>query len=542
MAAWKELEALAAGLKKTHLRDLLKDDARTKKLWRQTMGMTCDFSRQQVDTNVMDALLRLGNEAGLKQKIADMKSGQKINATEGRAVLHTALRAESGDGFDEGIIRDVCEVREDVFEFAEKVRSGNWLGHTGKKLTSIVSVGIGGSYLGVDFIFEALRTKYGFEDGRTMRFLANVDPIDVRRALSGLDPETTLVVIVSKTFTTAETMLNAQTMKNWLVEGMDDSCVSKHMVACSTALDKTSAFGITTVFKFWDWVGGRFSACASVGLLPLSLYFGKDVVCEFLNGAREMDKHFFETEFENNLPVLMALLAVWNLSFMGHEAYALLPYCQALHRFTAHVQQLDMESNGKRVKMNGEDIHYSTGGIYFGEPGTNGQHSFYQLLHQGTRVIPCEFLAFAKSQNEVHLKESNKSNHDELMSNFFAQPDALALGKTKEEVQAEGVPTELMAHKVFPGNRPSSSVLFDGDCDAAAVGKLLALYEHRTAVQGWIWGVNSFDQYGVELGKVLAKGVGKVLINGAFAEDDVNFLQPTKNMLQVYLDQRAPRA
>merc|ERR1719183_1761798 len=355
--------------------------------------------------------------------------------------------------------------------FSDKVRSGEWKGFTGKPLTDVLAIGIGGSYLGVEFVNEALRTDPEAEKackGRRLKFLANVDPIDVKRALEGLSAETTLVLVVSKTFTTAETMLNAKTIKEWLIKELGSpDCVAKHVVACSTALEKTAAFGIDSanVFGFWDWVGGRFSCWSAVGVLALSLQYGFSIVQKFLEGGHAMDEHFLKAPDTENLPLLMGLLEVWNVSCLGYEGCTILPYCQALVRFVPHIQQLDMESNGKRVTMAGAEVPVGTGAIYFGEPGTNGQHSFYQLMHQG-RVIPAEFIGFAKSQNPVELPGEAVSNHDELMSNFFAQPDALALGKTADQLKAEGVPENLVSHKTFPGDRPSLSLLLSS-CSAS---------------------------------------------------------------------------
>ncbi|CAJ1430865.1 unnamed protein product, partial [Effrenium voratum] len=424
--------------------------------------------------------------------------------------------------------------------FSEKVRSGGFVGYTGKPLTDVLCIGIGGSYLAVEFVHEALRTDptgAASSKGRQLRFLANVDPIDVKRALAGLKAETTLVIVISKTFTTAETMLNARTVKSWLVKELgSEQAIAKHVAACSTALDKTKAFGIDSenVFGFWDWVGGRFSVCSAVGVVPLSLQYGFEVVQKFLSGARAMDVHFQTAPLEKNLPTILGLLAVWNASCLGYEGCAVLPYCQALVRFVAHIQQLDMESNGKRVQMDGKECTVPTGAIYFGEPGTNGQHSFYQLMHQG-RVIPADFIGFKTSQNPISLDGEPVSNHDELMSNFFAQPDALALGKTAEELKAEGVPEKLIPHKVFSGDRPSNSLLLPV-CDPYNLGLLLSLYEHRTAVQGWVWNVNSFDQWGVELGKVLGVKVRKYLSAARKGEADASgFQKPTQKLLAAML-------
>jgi len=445
--------------------------------------------------------------------------GAKINDTEGRSVLHCALRTPKGkksivvDGVDQ--VAEVNKVLDDIESFSERVRSGVWLGCTGKPLTNVVAVGIGGSYLGPEFLFEALATDpvaAVASTGRTLKFLANVDPVDFIRATKGLDPETTLVVIVSKTFTTAETMLNARTMRDWLLKGMPEGVdsidvVRQHIAACSTALQKTGEFGIdpANVFGFWDWVGGRFSVHSAVGMVPLSLQYGMGVCRQFLAGAHAMDEHFLHAPAEDNLPVMLGLMGLWNSSFLGHATRAILPYSQALLRFPAHLQQVDMESNGKTVDMAGVPLPFNTGEIVFGEPGTNGQHSFYQLMHQG-RVVPAEFIGVCVSQAPLKLAGEQVASHDELMSNFFAQPDALAYGKTKEECAAEDIPENLQMHMVFSGNRPSLSLLIPSH-DPFHLGQLLALYEHRVAVQGFVWNINSFDQWGVQLGKVLAKTV-----------------------------------
>jgi len=442
------------------------------------------------------------------------------------------------------VVPEVWGVLDGMKAFSEKVRSGEWVGYTGKTLTDVVAIGIGGSYLGVEFVFEALKTHPEAAElakGRRLRFLANVDPIDVARATDGLNPETTLVLIVSKTFTTAETMLNARTMKDWLIKGLGNpDCIAKHVAACSTALDKTAAFGIDSnnVFGFWDWVGGRFSCWSAVGVLPLALQYGFDMVSKFHEGGREMDQHFLNAPAKENLPLIMGLLSVWNVSILKYEGCAVLPYCQALTRFVPHIQQLDMESNGKRVTMGGAEVPVGTGAIYFGEPGTNGQHSFYQLMHQG-RAIPAEFIGFSASQNPIDMREVGEpvTNHDELMSNFFAQPDALALGKTAEECKAEGIPDKLVNHKVFPGDRPSLSLLLP-KCDPFYLGQLLALYEHRTAVQGWVWDINSFDQWGVQLGKVLGVQVRSYLQDARTGGGDTSkFLTPTAKLMAKYLEE-----
>lgn len=468
---------------------------------------------------------------------------------EDRAVMHVALRAPKGkvlmvDGAD--VVPDVHAVLKKIADFTERVRNGSWLGATGKKLTSVLCIGIGGSFLGPEFVFEALKTDPTGSvtaAGRSLRFLANVDPVDVARALSGLEAESTLVVVVSKTMTTAETMLNARTVREWMLSSIKGAApadiIRQQFIACSSAIPKAVDFGISSdnVFGFWDWVGGRYSVCSAVGVVPLALQYGFPVVEQFLAGAHAMDTHFFETPLRQNLPVLMGLLGVWNSSFLGHSARAILPYAQALMRFAAHIQQVDMESNGKRVSTDGTTLPYECGEIIFGEPGTNGQHSFYQLVHQG-RVIPAEFIGFCTSPNPVSLSGEPVSNHDELMCNFFAQADALAYGKTISELQAEGVSPNLQPHKEFPGNRPSLSLLFPS-LTPYSCGQLLSLYEHRVAVQGFIWGINSFDQWGVELGKALAGTVRTQLKRARESGGPVTGFNPsTTNMLNKYLSHK----
>jgi glucose-6-phosphate isomerase len=520
--AWLALREHAREIQATHLRRLLEDGERCQQMQRSADGIVLDFARQRATAQTIELLLQLAKQSDLKSKIDAMCSGQKINATENRPVLHYVLRSPKNPPADrrpmvdgQDTVADVHQTLEAIEAFSREIRSGKSRGATGKKLTDVVVIGIGGSYLGTEFVYEALRTDPACAKSagrRRLRFLANVDPIDVTRALDGLKPETTLVVVVSKTFTTAETILNAKTLRAWLRDGLKQDDVSAHLAAVSTAVDKAVAFGVPSdrIFPMWDWVGGRYSVCSAVGVLPLALQFGFSPVKKFLQGAHSMDKHFFRAKFKDNLPVLMGLLGVWNSSFLGYGARALLPYCQALLKFAPHVQQLDMESNGKRVGTDGEELGFDAGEVDFGEPGTNGQHSFYQLLHQG-RVIPADFIGFKRSQQPRSLEGEAASNHDELMSNFFAQPDALAMGRTLEEAQAEcrgkGDPLELAPHKVFPGNRPTNVLLLD-QLTPHAVGQLLALYEHRTAVQGFVWGINSFDQWGVELGKSMAKSVG----------------------------------
>lgn len=543
---WKILQQDVETINATHLKDLIKNSERSAVLITEHSGIILDYSRQNVQPETMDHLFDLANAAGLSNKLAAMIAGEHINTTENRAVMHVALRSPKDktiivDG--ENVVVAVHEVLDKIADFSERVRQGLWVGATGKPLTTVLSIGIGGSYLGPEFVYEALRTDAtasAAARGRTLRFLANVDPIDVARALTGLDPETTLVVVVSKTFTTAETMLNAKTVKNWLLNGIagvePEAIIRQHIVAVSTAVSKAVAFGVSAdnVFGFWDWVGGRYSVCSAVGVLPLSLLYGTGVVQSFLAGAHDMDQHFFETPFRANLPVILGLLGVWNASFLKHSSRAILPYSQALVRFAAHIQQVDMESNGKRVSIDGTVLPYECGEIIFGEPGTNGQHSFYQLCHQG-RVVPAEFIAFCKSPTPVVIEGEPVSNHDELMSNFFAQPDALACGKTVEELIAENVPANLHAHKEFPGNRPSLSLLFP-ELTPFTCGQLLSLYEHRVAVQGFVWGVNSFDQWGVELGKVLASKVRSQLSATRTSGAEIDGFNPaTTALLKRYI-------
>lgn len=536
-AAMDALKNAASVADSVHLRDLLMDEDRCSSMVASHGGILLDYSRQRLTKDSKALLFDLARRVELSRKVAAMFNGDKINTTEGRAVLHVALRAPKTasievDGVD--VIPAVHETLEKIKAFTDKIRSGEWVGATGKPLTDVIAVGIGGSYLGPEFVFEALRmdpTAATAASGRHLRFLANVDPVDAARAREGLNPETTLVLVISKTFTTAETMLNARTMRTWIVDALGADAVSKHMVAVSTNLKGVEDFGINpdNAFGFWDWVGGRYSVCSAVGVVPLALQYGFEVVSDFLAGANDVDEHFKTAPAEKNLPMIMGLVGVWNSTFLGYAARALLPYQQALLKLAPHIQQVDMESNGKRVRLDGSELNVDAGPINFGEPGTNGQHSFYQLIHQG-RVVPCDFVGVIKSQTPVSLIGEPVSNHDELMSNFFAQPDALAFGKSAEQCRREGVREELVPHKTFPGNRPSSSMLLD-ELNAFSVGQLLALFEHRTAVEGFIWGVNSFDQWGVELGKVLAKGVRTQLKAARSEGASVSGFNPSTTML-----------
>lgn len=540
--SWKALQEHARSIAGTHLRELLKDEKRGQAMMAAYEHMVLDYSRQNATTETMALLFDLAREADLERKMRRMLDADRINVTEDRAVLHVALRAPKTQSIvldGTNAVEEVHEVLDHVRQLSAEVRDGRRLGVNDQKLTDVVAIGIGGSYLGPEFVAEAWRTEpecARAAEGRRLRFLANVDPIDVTRALEGLRPETTLVVVISKTFTTAETMLNARTLREWIVNALGEEAVAKQMVAVSTNLEAVAKFGIDTknTFGFWDWVGGRYSVWSAVGAVPLALQYGFDPFEQFLAGGHDLDNHFFKTPMERNLPVLLGLLGVWNSSFLGRSTRALLPYCQALLKFAPHIQQVDMESNGKRVTVEGEVLDFEAGEIDFGEPGTNGQHSFYQLIHQG-RVVPCDFVGFRKSQQPRHVAGEPVSNHDELMANFFAQPDALAFGKTAEEVAAEGTPTNLVPHKAFPGNRPSSQLLME-ELNPFTTGQLLALYEHRTAVEGFIWDINSFDQWGVELGKQLAKQVRHQLAASRNDAAPVQGFNPsTERLLKNYL-------
>ena len=546
---WADLVKHKEDIDKTHLRDLITDAERCKALTVEYNGVYCDYARQRVTPETMKKLYKLADAADLKGKINAMFSGEHINSTEDRAVLHVATRAPKDkvinvDG--KNVVPDVHEVLDKIKDFTEKVRKGEWVGATGKPLTSVVAVGIGGSFLGPLFVHTSLRTCAEAAEGargRQLRFLANVDPVDVARSLNGLDPETTLVVVVSKTFTTAETMLNARTVRQWIIAALGKDAVAKHMVAVSTNLKLVSEFGIDpdNAFAFWDWVGGRYSVCSAVGMLPLSLQYGYETMETFLEGAWNVDEHFATAPFEENLPVTLGMLSLWNVSFLDCPARAILPYTQALAKLAPHIQQVAMESNGKGVSIDGQKLDYETGEIDFGEPGTNGQHSFYQLIHQG-RTIPCDFIGIIKSQQSVYLKGEIVSNHDELMCNFFAQADALAVGKTDVQLRSENCPDSLIPHKTFTGNRPSLSIMLPS-LNAYTTGQLLAIYEHRVATQGFIWGLNSFDQWGVELGKVLASQVRTSMnekrTKGEKVSEADGFNPSTTAMLNRYLEGKA---
>jgi len=537
-------ETLQASAKSSrlHLRELLKDESRCGMLQKEFDGVHIDFSRQLIKSDELTSMIELAKTMNVEEKIKKMYDGVKINETEGRAVLHTATRAFREDKFvtdGKDIVPDVYEVLDRIDAFAEKVRSGEWKGCTGKTLTNILVVGIGGSALGTEFVYEAIRTHPDAtkaSEGLTLKILANVDPIDFKRALGEYDAEKTLCIICSKTFTTAETMMNATAVRDWLQKELKQECqLSHHLAATSTNLKLTKEFGIIddNVFGFWEWVGGRFSVCSAVGQLPLTIMFGAKIMKEFRDGARAMDQHFKNTPLENNLPVLMGLIGYFNAVYMNMNTCAVLPYCQALHRFPAHIQQMAMESNGKGCTMNGKRIAKPTGEIFFGEPGTNGQHSFYQLMHQGS-VVPADFIGFVESQNPVTVTRNGKTEslHDELMCNFFSQPDALAIGRFSEEMP--NLPESDRPPRTFPGNRPSTMILMPV-CNAYYVGSLLALYEHRVTTQGFLWDLNSFDQFGVELGKVLAGNVRNLLKCDNKEEELKSFCKSSQKMINSYM-------
>ncbi len=528
--AWVALSEHHVRIRETHLRDLFAaDPERGERLTLEAEGIYLDYSKNRVTDETIGLLVRLAEESGLRERIGAMFAGEKINVTEDRAVLHVALRAPKGeriavDGID--VVPAVHEVLGRMGEFADTVRRGRWLGHTGKAIRNIVNVGIGGSDLGPVMAYEALRHYSARE--LTFRFVSNVDGTDFAEATRDLDPAETLFIISSKTFTTLETMTNAASARDWTLAalGGDTSAIAKHFVAVSTNAEAVEAFGIDVMnmFGFWDWVGGRYSMDAAIGLSTM-IAIGPAKFGELLAGFHAMDVHFRSAPFEANLPVLLGLLSVWYTDFFGARTQAVLPYDQYLKRFPAYLQQLTMESNGKHVTLAGEAVDYATGPVYWGEPGTNGQHSFYQLIHQGTEMIPCDFIGFTSSLNPLG------THHDVLTANVFAQAEALAFGKSADEVAAEGTPDWLVPHRVFEGNRPSNTLLLDR-LTPQALGALVALYEHSVFVQGTVWSVNSFDQWGVELGKVLAKTVAGEL--SAADEPDLSHDSSTNALIRRY--------
>jgi glucose-6-phosphate isomerase len=508
--SWRELERHHAAVGDVHLRELFAQDAgRGERLTVEAEGLFLDYSKHRVTDETMRLLVELARERGLSERIDAMFRGERINVTEDRSVLHVALRAPRQssivvDGVD--VVVEVHQVLDRMAAFADRVRSGEWTGHSGRRIRNVVNIGIGGSDLGPVMAYEALR--HWSRRDMTFRFVSNVDGTDLTEAVRDLDPQETLFIIASKTFTTLETMTNARSAREWVLAGLgDESAIARHFVAVSTAADQVSAFGIDldNMFGFWDWVGGRYSMDSAIGLSTM-LAIGPEAFGEMLAGFHAIDQHFRTAPLERNLPALMGLLAVWYADFFGAETVAVLPYDQYLKRFPAYLQQLTMESNGKSVTLDGTAVDYQTGAIFWGEPGTNGQHSFYQLIHQGTPLIPCDFIGFCNSANPLG------HHHDLLMANVFAQTEALAFGKTLEQVEAEGTHGDLARHRVFEGNRPTSTILADR-LSPATLGNLVALYEHSVFTQGVIWNVNSFDQWGVELGKVLAKRIADELLS-----------------------------
>src|SRR6202522_3091400 len=503
--AWKALTAHYKKISKIHLRRLFADDPeRGERLTLEAAGIFLDYSKHRINDQTIKLLLQLADESRLRERIDAMFNGEKINITEKRAVLHVALRAPKGSSIivdGENVVPGVHAVLDKMSSFCDRVRSGAWKGHTGKRIRNIINIGIGGSDLGPVMAYEAL--KHYSERSLTFRFVSNVDGTDFAEAVRDIDPSETLWIVSSKTFTTLETMTNAHSARDWALAGLggDEKAVAKHFVAVSTNATEVTKFGIDTanMFEFWDWVGGRYSMDSAIGLSTM-LAIGPDNFRAMLAGFHQMDEHFRTAPFASNLPVLLGLLTVWYTDFFDAQTVAVLPYEQYLKRFPAYLQQLTMESNGKHVTLDGTHVATETGPIYWGEPGTNGQHSFYQLIHQGTRLIPCDFIGFYKTLNPLG------KHHDTLMANVFAQAEALAFGKTAEQVKAEGTPDWLVPHRVVEGNRPSNTILAD-HLTPEVLGKLIALYEHAVFTQGTIWSIDSFDQWGVELGKVLAQKI-----------------------------------
>jgi glucose-6-phosphate isomerase len=528
--AWKALGAHYKKMSKVHLRKLFADESkRGQRLTLEAVGIFLDYSKNRINDQTIKLLLQLAEESGLRKRIDAMFSGEKINITEKRAVLHVALRAQKGESIvvdGENVVPAVHQVLDRMTAFCNRVRSGEWKGHTGKRIRNIINIGIGGSDLGPVMAYEAL--KHYSDRSLTFRFVSNVDGTDFAEAVQDLDATETLWIVSSKTFTTLETMTNAHSARDWTLAklGGDEKAVAKHFVAVSTSAAEVTKFGIDTanMFGFWDWVGGRYSMDSAIGLSTM-LAIGPDNFRALLSGFHEMDLHFRTAPFSKNLPVLMGLLAVWYNDFFGAQTSGVFPYEQYLKRFPAYLQQLTMESNGKHVTLDGTHVNYQTGPIYWGEPGTNGQHSFYQLIHQGTKLIPCDFIAFGQALNPVGR------HHDMLLANVLAQAEALALGKTADEVKKEGTPDWLVPHRVFEGNRPSNTILVD-KLTPEALGKLVALYEHNVFTQGAVWNIDSFDQWGVELGKVLAQRIIPELESPA--EPKLNHDSSTNNLIRRY--------
>src|ERR1700693_4095238 len=528
--AWSALASHYKTVSKLHLQQLFVDDPkRGERLAVEAVGLYLDYSKNRVTDETLRLLLQLAEESGLRARIDAMFRGDKINVTEKRAVLHVALRAPKGQSIvvdGEDVVPQVHAVLDKMADFSNRVRAGEWKGHTGKPIRNVVNIGIGGSDLGPVMAYEAL--KYYSERSMTFRFVSNIDGTDFAEAVRHLDPSETLFIVSSKTFTTLETMTNAHTAREWSLKGLggDEKSVARHFVAVSTNAGEVAKFGIDTanMFGFWDWVGGRYSMGSAIGLSTM-LAIGPDNFRAMLDGFHQVDEHFRTAPFERNLPVLMGLLGVWYSNFFGAETVAVLPYEQYLKRFPAYLQQLTMESNGKHVTLSGAKVGYQTGPIYWGEPGTNGQHSFYQLIHQGTRLIPCDFIAFIRPLNPLGR------HHDLLIAHVFAQAEALAFGKTREQVKSEGTPEWLVPHRVFEGNRPSNTILVDR-LTPEVLGKLVALYEHSVFTQGVIWQINSFDQWGVELGKQLAQRIIPELENET--EPMLNHDSSTNTLIRRY--------
>ncbi len=529
-SAWMALQDHHRKIEGIHLRQLFAEDAkRGERLAAEAVGIYLDYSKNRITDETLKLLLQLAEQSGLRERIDGMFSGEKINVSEGRAVLHVALRAPrsasiSVDG--RNVVPDVHAVLDKMADFANRVRGGDWKGHTGKRIRNVINVGIGGSDLGPVMAYEAL--KHYSERSMNFRFVSNVDGTDFAEAVQDLNAAETLFIISSKTFTTLETMTNAHTARDWLLAGLkgDEKAIAKHCVAVSTNAKEVAKFGIDTddMFGFWDWVGGRYSMDSAIGLSTM-IAIGPDNFRAMLDGFHQMDEHFRTTPFERNLPVLMGLLSVWYNDFFGAQTVAVLPYEQYLKRFPAYLQQLTMESNGKHVTLEGSRVDYDTGPIYWGEPGTNGQHSFYQLIHQGTRLIPCDFIGFGQTLNKLGR------HHDILLANVLAQTEALAFGKTQEEVKAEGTPDWLVPHRLFEGNRPSNTLLLDR-LTPGALGKLVALYEHSVFTQSTIWQIDAFDQWGVELGKVLAQRIVPQLESAT--EPKLEHDSSTNNLIRRY--------
>ena len=540
--AWDKLDQLADTFE-PDLRKMFADDPeRTKKFTFQAADLHVDLSKNLVCPTLLGHLLALAEQTGVADLRDRMFAGEHINVTEDRAVLHTALRRPKTDSLTvdgQDAIADVHEVLEKVYAFARRVRSGEWVGITGKPVKTVVNVGIGGSDLGPVMAYEALKPYV--KEGLECRFISNIDPTDAGETTKDLDPETTLVIVASKTFTTLETITNAKVVRAWLLDGLrergivtdeasEKEAIAKHFVAVSTALDKVAEFGIDpdNAFGFWSWVGGRYSVDSAVGT-SLAVAIGPEGFADFLAGFNAMDRHFVETEPEKNVPLLMGLLNVWYSNFLGADTHAVLPYSQYLHRFPAYLQQLTMESNGKSVRRDGSPVTYETGEVFWGEPGTNGQHAFYQLIHQGTRMVPADFIAFANPT--WALGDGDADMHELFLSNFFAPTKALAFGKTSEEVRAEGTPEAIVSARVFTGNRPTTSIMAPA-LTPSVLGQLIALYEHITFVEGAVWGIDSFDQWGVELGKVLAKQILPAIEGSSEALDAQD--QSTRALIEYY--------